>query len=511
MTLGILKLPIAAILGAFLLVECGGGGGAASGAAVLNPGGATGKAMGGSGGNIYDSSVSFCCSGTLGALIEDGGGTRYILSNNHVLARTNSASPGEGINFPGLIDQNCSRSGVIAQLTTFQPLLLGPSGSPGGPNFVDAAIARVTDPGVEADGDINSIGPISTATVAAFIGQPVQKSGRTTGHTAGTVSAVGVTILVGYSANCGEAASRYGFFSNQILISNGSFSGAGDSGSLIVENVAAPAIPRAVGLLFARTASVTVANPIDTVLPIFNMTMVGTAPAGGSSSFLQTFGSQNDPADATQESSVPSLDKATIVSLTYNTLSNTNGSSDLSVTIRLVDDLGRPIHNAHLGILVDHNGALYGTGTGAVTNSEGETTYTLTDVPDGIYTSTVTYLDADGFGDVESGDTPQNAFQKGFDVSPSSFHVLNQVVAAAAPASFFPATIEAAATVKASNSGALLSLDGVVGHGIGISDSGETTIEIFVEDDAAAANLLLPASLDGIRCNTVVTGAFEAF
>ncbi|MCH7908705.1 MAG: hypothetical protein IIB38_03715 [Candidatus Hydrogenedentes bacterium] len=468
--------------------------------------------MGSSGGNMYDSSVGWCCSGTLGALVEDAFGARYILSNNHVLARTNSAPLGDGIIHPGLIDQGCSRNGVIAQLTTFEPLLLGPAGSPGGPNFVDAAIAMVTDPNVASDATINSIGDISTSTVGAFAGQAVQKSGRTTGHTTGTVSAVGVTILVGYSANCGEAASRFGFFSNQILISNGSFSGAGDSGSLIVENVTAPAVPRAVGLLFARTSSLTVANPIDSILPLFDVSMVGVGPGGSSSSdFLQAFGTQTDLASATQQTTSQSLKKATIVSLTYDTLTRSDGSSDLSVTIRLVDDFGRAIHNAHLGIIVDHDGALYGTGTGAVTNSEGETTYTLTDVPDGTYTTTVTYLDADGFADVESGSTPQNAFQKGFDATPSTFHILNQAVAAMAPATFFPATIETAAVATADHGGALLSLDGVVGHGIGISDSGWTTIEIFVEDESAATNALLPASLNGIPCNIVVTGLFEAF
>ncbi|HLG14060.1 MAG TPA: hypothetical protein VJH03_05950 [Blastocatellia bacterium] len=40
-----------------------------------------------SGGNVNDISKRFCCSGTLGSLVTSGG-ANYILSNNHVLARS---------------------------------------------------------------------------------------------------------------------------------------------------------------------------------------------------------------------------------------------------------------------------------------------------------------------------------------------------------------------------------------------------------------------------------------
>ena len=46
-----------------------------------------------SGGNVNDHSSAFCCSGTLGALITDGS-NQYILSNNHVLARSDQAIAG---------------------------------------------------------------------------------------------------------------------------------------------------------------------------------------------------------------------------------------------------------------------------------------------------------------------------------------------------------------------------------------------------------------------------------
>src|SRR5713226_3879610 len=53
-------------------------------------------------------------------------------------------------------------------------------------------------------------------------------------------------------------------FVNQIIVSPGSFLAAGDSGSLMVEDVATA--PRAVGLLFAGSSSVAIANPIQPFL-----------------------------------------------------------------------------------------------------------------------------------------------------------------------------------------------------------------------------------------------------
>jgi hypothetical protein len=48
-----------------------------------------------SGGNINDISRRYCCSGTLGSLVRGANGALYILSNNHVLARTDQAVTGE--------------------------------------------------------------------------------------------------------------------------------------------------------------------------------------------------------------------------------------------------------------------------------------------------------------------------------------------------------------------------------------------------------------------------------
>jgi hypothetical protein len=46
--------------------------------------------------------------------VEDASGNQYILSNDHVLARTNAAAISEDIIQPGLIDQSpaCSQDGT---------------------------------------------------------------------------------------------------------------------------------------------------------------------------------------------------------------------------------------------------------------------------------------------------------------------------------------------------------------------------------------------------------------
>src|SRR5687768_14612995 len=67
-----------------------------------------------SGGNVLDASRSFCCSGTLGALLTDGS-NQYILSNNHVLGRSDQAVAGEDVSQPGLIDSNCNIATVVAE------------------------------------------------------------------------------------------------------------------------------------------------------------------------------------------------------------------------------------------------------------------------------------------------------------------------------------------------------------------------------------------------------------
>src|SRR5260370_36078182 len=107
--------------------------------------------------------------------------------------------------------------------------------------------------------------------VNALLGLNVQKYGRTTHLTHGQITGVNATVTVCYDNACLKSA-RYG---DQLIISPGGFSGGGDSGSLIVTD---DANLKPVALLFAGSATVTIANRIDLVLLRFGVTIDGFAP-----------------------------------------------------------------------------------------------------------------------------------------------------------------------------------------------------------------------------------------
>ena len=242
--------------------------------------------LGVSGGNAGDLANGYCCSGTLGALVTDGN-RQFILSNTHVFAgdavvggNGKVASVGDDINQSGLIDVGCRvvPNDMVADLTAWPQF---------GTANIDAAIAQVRTGQVRTDGSILDIGTIANTTAQAFVGQAVKKSGRTTGFTRSAVSGLNATINVGYTDECAGNSFTVQY-TGQILISNrGSrFLDSGDSGSLMVEDVAAN--PRAVGLLYAGSSSVAIANPIDDVLNYFQVTMVGGAASAGAATAAES-------------------------------------------------------------------------------------------------------------------------------------------------------------------------------------------------------------------------------
>jgi hypothetical protein len=234
--------------------------------------------LGTSGGNVRDYSRRYCCSGTLGALVQKGSAF-YILSNNHILARTNMGEIGEEISQPGLIDYNCEAYQIVAHLSDFEPISFARQTT----NVVDAAIAEIVPREMRMNGDILDIGQISGSTVLPTIGLAVQKSGRTTGHTLGTIAAIDVTVSVKYSSGCGSRRAKKATFVKQILINDAGFSSGGDSGSLVLDHASTP---HAVGLLFAGSETTTICNPIDDVLAAFGVSLVGTDFIAGGSSTL---------------------------------------------------------------------------------------------------------------------------------------------------------------------------------------------------------------------------------
>ncbi|HKA17663.1 MAG TPA: hypothetical protein VKN18_05045 [Blastocatellia bacterium] len=205
-----------------------------------------------SGGNVNDITARFCCSGTLGSLLQ-GGGNQYILSNNHILARSDQAAVGEDISQPGLIDNNCQLPPIVADFTTASPL---------GSN-VDAAIAQLRAGAMDATGFIEDIGTISSTVKTPSVGLSVVKSGRTTGLTTGTISSVNTSVSVQYQKNCGSGKKFVVSYSNQVVVSGRTFSAGGDSGSLIMSD---NACHQPVALLFAGSSTTTIGNPIGEVL-----------------------------------------------------------------------------------------------------------------------------------------------------------------------------------------------------------------------------------------------------
>jgi hypothetical protein len=225
--------------------------------------------LGTSGGNENDKSSDACCSGTLGALVTRNG-TNFILSNNHVLARSDLAQPGEIITQPGLADNSCQAGTAVATFSQAVQLKTGSSTA-----VADAALARVIPGAVDPTGAILQLGavncglaqaapPAGTVVVAA-VGMPVAKSGRTTGLQCATISEINVdNVKVQYPTSCGSSSTFTVTFNNQVVIEGATFGGAGDSGSLIVESDTA----QPTALLFGgdATSGFAVANPIQDVL-----------------------------------------------------------------------------------------------------------------------------------------------------------------------------------------------------------------------------------------------------
>jgi hypothetical protein len=267
--------------------------------------------LGTSGGNATDLGATVCCIGTLGSLWTKTGVTNpVILSNNHVLDRSSKGVAGEAINQP--LQLACTgpthppltvahlTQGAALKPTTNQPGACGSSKAPlcgNAPSNVDAAIAEIVTGEVDLSGTILDLGPVGTSSIAALapsstigvpsLGESVGKSGRTTGLTCSTITTLSASISIDYEASCGDTdpppngpgnpPAFAAIFSNQVVISGGSFSAGGDSGSLIVDTATA----RAVALLYGGNPTSTVANPIQDVIAAFGgsgaFTIVGGA------------------------------------------------------------------------------------------------------------------------------------------------------------------------------------------------------------------------------------------
>ena len=222
--------------------------------------------------------------GTFGAIVRDiNSGERLILSNNHVIANSNDADPGDQILQPGPIDGGSPDVDTIAHLDRFCPIefatepgicdiaetyaslgnaiagLLGSKhrvnaqqSDPQAVNLVDAAVAKPVNDSDVLD-EILEIGTIEGSEEGS-LGMSVRKSGRTTSFTTSQINLINATVDVNYGSD------RTARFDNQLV--SGPMSQGGDSGSLLVAGDSL----HAVGLLFAGSNQSTIFNPIQAVL-----------------------------------------------------------------------------------------------------------------------------------------------------------------------------------------------------------------------------------------------------
>jgi len=351
---------------------------------------------------------------------------------------------------PGTYDGGVDPDDAIGTLFAFEPIVFHPRAN----NTIDAAIALTNIDMVGNAPPSGGYGTPNSITAAAYVNQLVKKYGRTTGLTEGEVYALNATVRVGYSSGTAR-------FVGQIIITPGGFSDGGDSGSLIVTLEG----NNPIGLLFAGSSTVTIANPIDLVLARFGVTVDGeegpppttgsisgtvtasdgTGAIGGATVSVDTGQSATTAADGTYsindvstgnrdvtasadgfesqtktntvyENQTTTVDFAlnpvttagtvSVASITYSTI---GGGRHLLITVALEDDFGYPVADASVSIDTYRDESFYATGTGT-TGTDGTLTYKLRKAPSGTYTTTV--IDVTAAGLTWDGLTPDNGYEK---------------------------------------------------------------------------------------------------
>lgn len=219
--------------------------------------------------------------GTVGFYMVDGNGFVYLVSNNHVIGRSNDAAINEAVVQPGTLDLTGIELDMLPTLASLENQLQiaqisgvvqlqfqTPAGTPN--NRVDAAIAAVIDSARDELPDLDRLtyggsilgiaAPYQVDGTGSIQGSArVYKVGRTTGYTEGQVTAIAAVATIPYVG--GDA-----HFVDQIVIQAtednvGPFSDNGDSGSGILNDR-----HQLVGLLYAGADTHTLANPIRDVI-----------------------------------------------------------------------------------------------------------------------------------------------------------------------------------------------------------------------------------------------------
>ena len=223
---------------------------------------------------VSTGNATSCSAGTIGARVIDLiSGNVFSLSNNHVYALENNATEGDVINQPGRFDRNDETTCLLVANDQIGTLFdwVEIEFSTSAFNTVDAAIALSSTAVLGNSTPSDGYGTPSSITAHPIdcLNKRVQKYGRTTSLTKGSVFAINATINIGYTSGTAR-------FVDQILVDGGGKGGfilPGDSGSLLV--LQKGKVP--CGLLFAGTSTgrYGIANQIDDVLSAFRVTIDG--------------------------------------------------------------------------------------------------------------------------------------------------------------------------------------------------------------------------------------------
>jgi len=452
--------------------------------------------LGTSGSNAKDSVSSgnkiTCCGGTLGSLVVRGG-TQYILSNDHVLARSGAGVAGDAIVQPGLIDTGtCTTAGTttVANLTQQSFNLQNPSSA-----TVDAAIAQVVAGTVDAGGNILLLGSGTDGNGVPLPGAPnggkgqagsinlaVAKSGRTTGLTCSSVSVTNAVVSVTYTTNCDGSGTKFTVpYNNQVSVAGGDFSGAGDSGSLIVTQSNA----NPVALLYAGSDTDTIGNPVSDVLNFF-------ASGSNTVSFVGATRSSQQPVVGCTLPGPLAAMKARLA------VQRVTPSNDKLVQATAVRD-------AHAAELMAHP-EVQAVGIGASYDNPAEPTILLfvtkgqphTNLPSEVVGTRTRIIEGDLFSLRGVLSSDESAALEQSVPLPQSVHEISD------------AEVERAKVVHAAHAGELMKMAGVQGVGItsSVDAPGEAALMIFLI--RGAEHPVIPPVIDGLRTRVRESSRFRA-
>ncbi|WP_353952244.1 hypothetical protein V6K52_02020 [Knoellia sp. S7-12] len=196
--------------------------------------------------------------GTLGAMVRDRAtGATMGLTNFHVACVNNTWSVGDRQVQPSLVDGGAP-TGEFGSLTR---AVLSEN--------IDGAVITV-DAAEPWTATVTGVGDVAGST-PAVVGMAVQKRGRTTEHTFGTVASTDFTVTLNYGSDVGSRTLRHQIRIDTDTSRNPRFSNQGDSGSVVLDNSR-----NVIGLLFAGSndGSMTFANPVQAVLDELGVDML---------------------------------------------------------------------------------------------------------------------------------------------------------------------------------------------------------------------------------------------